>query len=414
MTFSDALRSKMYLAGILTYDPIIPDGRLHRIHVDGDRKGTKNGWYILYADYPAVGIFGCWKRHICLKWQPYRDTILSTSSLIALYERRRNMQARYVQEFQPELDALYQSEEIWNYARPATACHGYLVRKGVRSYGLRYHQGALLIPVTDSSGQFFGMQRIWRNGAKRFCKGTTKTGKYFIIGTPVDNIMLVCEGYSTAATLHEISGHAVVVAFDSGNLTHVAKSLRVTSPNIRLVFCADDDHADPENPGLRSAFAAAQIANGELMTPIFFGARGPGDTDFNDYKRPPKQKRNPIGLEKLFQARPDERTLPYFEIVPEQVFSDQRYDKLSRHDQGDFLRFVILLWQERCRHIRHQGVIAQNLGMEQAEWENLEKRLVEVGLLLISSDGNYIIQQELREQYLQTLETNNNMRRCKR
>jgi len=136
--------------------------------------------------------------------------------------------------------------------------------------------------------------------------------------------------------------------------------------------------------------------------------------EIKNYKRVEESKIQPIKGDKLVTFQPDERTLPYFEVVPEQFLADMRYNKLSRQDQGDFLRFALLLWTERCRHIRHAGVIAQNLGMEAEEWTGLENRLHNAGLIIITKDNNYIIQPELREQYLQTLKSNNNMRRCKK
>ena len=135
--------------------------------------------------------------------------------------------------------------------------------------------------------------------------------------------------------------------------------------------------------------------------------------EIKNYKRTEDRKIKHIKRDKLKIFRPDERTLPYFETVPEQFLADKRYINLSRQDKGDFLQFVLLLWSERCRHIRHAGVIAQSLGMDQSEWVELEKRLVDSGLIFITDDGNYIIQPELREQYLQTLDSNNNMRRFK-
>ena len=39
-------------------------------------------------------------------------------------------------------------------------------------------------------------------------------------------MLLVAEGYATAASLHEATGYPVAVAFDAGNLAHVTKALR--------------------------------------------------------------------------------------------------------------------------------------------------------------------------------------------
>jgi len=130
-----------------------------------------------------------------------------------------------------------------------------------------------------------------------------------------------------------------------------------------------------------------------------------------NYKRL-KSKRLPTMADHLFEFRPDERTLPYFEVVPEQVLADSGYQSLSRQEQGDFWRLVLLLWSERCRFPRHPGVISEYLGMSPSGWEALEGRLVAAGLVSISPNQHYIIQPELREQYLQTLTANNNKRRA--
>lgn len=56
--FRDALQSAF---GPLEFLPI-PDGKINRFHVPGDRAGSENGWYILCLDGgTASGCFGAWK-----------------------------------------------------------------------------------------------------------------------------------------------------------------------------------------------------------------------------------------------------------------------------------------------------------------------------------------------------------------
>lgn len=129
-----------------------------------------------------------------------------------------------------------------------------------------------------------------------------------------------------------------------------------------------------------------------------------------NYKRSNQNKIASMS-DRLFVFEASERTLPYFCVVPEQILADQRYLELSRQDQGDFWRLILLLWPERCRLARHPGIISEYLGMSSAEWETFEARLVASGLLQISDNNHYIVQPELREQYLQTLTANNNKRR---
>lgn len=276
---------EMYKVGIETKDQLIADGRLHRFNVCGDRKGTKNGWYILYPDFPTIGVFGCWKRHIRYKWQPYKDGSLIIADLRKLHNRIQSIKEQCASEYKSEHGALLESAAIWQNAKSASNRHGYLVRKGVQSHGLRYHRGALLIPVTDPYGNFHGMQRIWPNGDKRIRKGTIVSGNYYMIGIPTNATLLICESYSTGATLHEVSGLAVIVTFGSGNLRSAAEVVRAAWPSFRMIICADDDHNQPGNPGMSAAVEAAATINAEILIPVFSSNRGTDDTDFNDMLR---------------------------------------------------------------------------------------------------------------------------------
>ena len=62
--FRDAMRDE----GIETPDPIDLDGEFRRIHVEGDRPGTRNGWYVGYFDSVPAGAFGYWRRGIKATW----------------------------------------------------------------------------------------------------------------------------------------------------------------------------------------------------------------------------------------------------------------------------------------------------------------------------------------------------------
>ncbi|WP_460054052.1 hypothetical protein [Pseudomonas sp. S2_D06] len=39
----------------------IPDGKIHRFHVPGDKPGSLSGWYLLYAEPSVTGCFGSLK-----------------------------------------------------------------------------------------------------------------------------------------------------------------------------------------------------------------------------------------------------------------------------------------------------------------------------------------------------------------
>lgn len=129
-------------------------------------------------------------------------------------------------------------------------------------------------------------------------------------------------------------------------------------------------------------------------------------------KRTTEKKIPSISIDDCSIVRPDERTMPFFDVVPEQVLADLRYNSLSNEEQGQFWRLVIhVMAPDGGMSIRHSGVIAKRLKTTKSQWENIEHILIEKGLLIVTSDENYLLQHELREQYLQTLEINNAKRR---
>ena len=158
----------------------------------------------------------------------------------------------------------------------------YLKQKNVNSYGLKAYKDALLIPVKDIKGTIHGLQFIYPDGSKKFKTGTSKTGHFFNIGKSKDKAVIICEGYATGASIHQATGHAVVIAFDAGNLLPVAKSIRSKYPDMKIILAADDDHVTEGNPGLTKATVAALAVSGLLAIPTFPDNRGQKDTDFND------------------------------------------------------------------------------------------------------------------------------------
>jgi len=173
----------------------------------------------------------------------------------------------------------------WAAAKPAQE-HLYLSSKGVQAHGLRIEADHLLIPLRDSTGMLKSLQTIAADGSKRFLPGGQVKGCYHAIGKPAGTRLVICEGYATGATIHEDTGQAVAVAFNSGNLLPVAQALRAKYPGADMVIAADDDWQTEGNPGLTAARKAAQEVGALLAIPDFTGLdRGPKDSDFNDVAR---------------------------------------------------------------------------------------------------------------------------------
>jgi len=116
------------------------------------------------------------------------------------------------------------------------------------------------------------------------------------------------------------------------------------------------------------------------------------------------KKQRDIPLDELQTRPPEERTVPYFSIVPEQVDKDERFNSLSPQDQGLFLLLCSKLWRRGGMVDNFPAGNAHAIGLTLDEWNTLQSRLTGAGFLLVSADTLSLLQPELREQYLQFLE----------
>ncbi|WP_161993309.1 DUF927 domain-containing protein, partial [Lacisediminimonas profundi] len=179
--------------------------------------------------------------------------------------------------------AAKEAEKIWATASESGGAP-YLVRKAVNGYGVRFAADALVIPLLDGDGKLWNVQRIFADGGKRFLAGGRVSGCFHIIGeVRTSEWLLIAEGYATAATLHQVTGFAVAVAFNANNIGHVAIALRKRHPDAKMMICADDDRATEaktgKNPGSTAAMQTAQKVSGHWCKPSGLPEDG---TDFND------------------------------------------------------------------------------------------------------------------------------------
>jgi putative DNA primase/helicase len=254
--------------------------RLHRFAANG-KPSDDAGWYVLHDDGIPAGAFGDWRSGTSETWRADIGRRLSPQEEAVQRTRIEEMRSeREAEEAKRKAKAREKAAAIWQSALPAADGHAYLVAKGVKAYGLRLHEGALVVPMRDGA-ELHSLQFIDAEGAKRFLAGGRVSGCYFSIGQP-DGTLCIAEGYATGASIHEATGHAVAVAFNAGNLLPVARALRAKFPGLRLIVCADDDAMTDGNPGLTKAREAAQAVGGLLAVPDFGAQRPGGATDFND------------------------------------------------------------------------------------------------------------------------------------
>ena len=273
-------RTAVLDAGITPPDVIEAEGQLHRFHVEGDKAGSRNGYYVLHLDGRAAGIFGSWKAGLRSTWaadgkrmtEAERQSfakLIEVAKIKAQAERRAEHEARAIE-----------ARAEWDAAAPADPAQPYLLKKAVKPHNLRQRGGLLIVPLFDAFGLLWNVQRIQADGGKRFKPGRAG-GLFSPLGELTNpTTILICEGFATGATLHEESGHPVLCAMNAGNLLPVATAARSAWAGAELVICADNDRQTEGNPGVTHATAAAKATGAKLIVPEF--PEGVPGSDFND------------------------------------------------------------------------------------------------------------------------------------
>jgi putative DNA primase/helicase len=256
--------------------------------VEGDKE--KRGWYMLHeirlqsGDDVIVGSYGIWRGadNNATKIELKRSE-LSREQADAI--RKRMAEDRKRVEKARQADATRAAEAAtaaWRECAESGESE-YLTRKGVGAHGVRFSpQGAMVIPMLDVAGRIHGLQIIRgkQPGAKRkldkefWPSGLIKKGHFHLLGMVgmVTPIILVAEGYATAASLYEATGLPIAVAFDAGNLAPVASALHGRYKKANILICADDDAFSEGNPGVTNASAAAMAVGGAWVAPRFADA----------------------------------------------------------------------------------------------------------------------------------------------
>ena len=267
------------------YNPpssIIFDGQIHRFSASGKSKDD-TGWYIAYDGKVHAGAFGCWREGTSINWR--EDMGREFSPMEEIEHANRMKEVRKKAELarqQKQETAAETSASIWNAASEASDDHPYLKTKGVKSHGLRITgDGRLIIPRYDSSGEIVSLQFIDATGEKKFKAGGQSSGAFFYVGhhDSQTTTVYLAEGYATAATIHEVTGQPCYVAFNAGNMSAVAETIRQHYQG-DLCIVADHDLLNANTgrrEGIHRAEEAAKQHRARVIYPPMEGM------DANDY-----------------------------------------------------------------------------------------------------------------------------------
>jgi putative DNA primase/helicase len=258
--------------GISPPTPIYLDGRLHRFKIDAKDK-ARSGWYVAHGDGVPAGRFGSWRDGTSESWRADIGRTLTAAEEIDHARRMAELKA------QRDAEALRRHEvagsvvdTIWSSLSAAPADHPYLVRKGIPPYILRVTgDGRLVAPIYDAGGDLSSLQYIDDKGGKQYHPGGAVGGCYAVLGEITVGPLYVVEGYATGATVYEVTGRPVVVAYSANNLVEVAGHWQ--NEHGEVVIVADNDRS---GVGQRYAEQAAAKHGVRYVIPPTLG-------DANDY-----------------------------------------------------------------------------------------------------------------------------------
>lgn len=172
-------------------------------------------------------------------------------------------------------------------AQPARPGSHYVSMKRISPEGLKQSGVALLIPLQNIHGDIRNIQTIHPDCSKYFLKGGEVRGNFAVCGELFSTEKLfICEGYATAATIHEVTGQCTAAAMNAGNLMTVAQEIAAHAPNAtEIIIAADNDHKTAGNPGITKGTEAAEAIGAKIVYP-----EAPCShplckcTDFNDWE----------------------------------------------------------------------------------------------------------------------------------
>ena len=245
---------------------------------------NKDGYAVLYLnpDGTAGGCFGDWKS-IRETWfyAPAGRTLTRPEKrrLQKQIEEARQADQKKRKEIQKK--AGVEAQTVCSRAGGSPSPdHPYIKNKNITPYGALHEFEQLIIPVRNIAGNITSIQMIFPDGRKQFLKGGKIKGCFHTIGDiSKSGIISIVEGWATGCTAYKLTGTAVIVAFNSGNLMEEARNIRALHPEKKIIIRADNDleteRKTGKNPGVESAMsAAAKVGGGVQVCPI--------NSDWND------------------------------------------------------------------------------------------------------------------------------------
>jgi len=245
--------------------------KITRQHVEGDRRGSKNGYEIELPN--GTIIRGSWKTG--------DKIIVKNGGVINKFDKAQiNKNNDYLKDLRKK--AL--EDALATFSKCEMLQHEYLLKKGLDSF-VYVFDDVIYIPIYDfrKPTKVISFQKINKNGDKFFTKYLSV--KYGFKAICIDKLphhydkIYMCEGFATALTIKkltaEVNGVNVLCCFSAENLKKVAEYMYKAKliDDSKIIIAADNDAT-----GLKYANEAAETTGYKVIMPPWINSI----SDFND------------------------------------------------------------------------------------------------------------------------------------
>jgi putative DNA primase/helicase len=263
-----------------TNDLPLMDGQKQRVEVKGDKLGEKSGFYVGFLDGRPAGYFKNYRTGKDERWRSKSYNLSEEQKIQLELDAQNNRKERKAENLKLQAETAkrigYELKNLFPCKEPTP----YLKSKGIEpSLGVftDADNKTTYVPVYTVDAELVSMQYIREDGTKRFAKNGKKEGAFHIVGgfskLKETSVLVIAEGYATAATLSAALNQPCIAAFDAGNLLAVAKAFKEKYPSKEIVIAGDDDRYLEEtqgvNIGKKKAEEAAKAIGGRAIFPVF-------------------------------------------------------------------------------------------------------------------------------------------------
>jgi hypothetical protein len=151
-------------------------------------------------------------------------------------------------------------------AEPASDSHTFFIRWKFTLPRVRIDgsSGLLMVPMRDTAGNVRNIAYIDILGDATFLHADSDIRGLYYGLTGKKEVIAIAKDFVTGANYHELTGHAVAIAFCAENVPHVAKAMQEKYPTARIFLIEDPNVGMDRKLPVAGVEAAAAIGDASI------------------------------------------------------------------------------------------------------------------------------------------------------